>query len=201
MSFERLVDAFKGTTELPILVDDLRKWIIGNRLQDEIWFFPVEINVQKLKGAIKQYTYRKIPYAEPIHASNIYYASTLNTCWSRLVCCKEMMHIFDRAEERAGTRELVGKLTFDLTSPSLPDTLSAQYMADWVAVTKALIALVPEPVLEQIRPLYKNGSKKAYDIALFLRIPEFYVEYLCSDNFAANRVTLLKAKPQLRTVN
>lgn len=196
MSFPRLVDAMaaKAADAMPIRVDAVREWIIKAGLQDEIVFIPSDIDPTKLRGVIHQFTYRPKVYGEPIRASDIYFARPLNVCWTRLVCCKEMMHIFDRDDQKAGSRQLVGQLTFDLVTPPAPDApMSPQVLSDWLAIVKALIVLAPLEILEALRPYHESGEKKPYDIALFLRIPEAYIAYIFSKRFLDDRKFLLGA--------
>lgn len=187
--------AANAADAMPIRVDAVRAWIIDAGLQDEIVFVPSDIDTTKLLGVIHQFTYRKTPYGDPIRASDIYFAKALNVCWFRLVCCKELMHIFDAENQRAGSRQLAAQLTFDIVIPPAPDArMSPQVLSDWLAIVKALIVLVPIDVLEALRHSYESAEKKTtYDIALFLRIPEAYIAYLFSERFLADREFLLRA--------
>jgi hypothetical protein len=187
MSLTRLIDFFRDEEQFPITVDDIRQWVLDNNFQDEIWFVKVDIDPQKLKSAIKQYTYNKVPYADPIRASNIYYSERLNVCWARFVCCKELTHIFDKDNAIAGTKEQISQLTFDLVSPLVPDKMTPQLIADCVAISRAICVLVPEKITERLRPAYESGDKTPYDIALYLRIPEVYIDFLFSQPFRAAR--------------
>lgn len=181
MTLKRLAASFAGRQEFPIEVDEVRDWMLAQRLQDEIHFFPVDIDAKKLKGTLYRFTTRDGVYGEPCRTTHICYAAGLNVCWRRFVCCKELMHLFDHEGERANTRELLADLTRELGEPFNPDAKqSDQWRADHLAIFKALMVLCPLEAVDRLRSLYESQQRSAYDVALFFRVPEYYVRALMS---------------------
>lgn len=187
MSVKKLIANFQGRTEFPILVDEVTAWLLANGYKDEIKFYPVEMNEDILKGIICQYVISNPTgvYTDPKHVAEITYCKTLNPCWTRFVCCKELMHLMDDQTARTYTADQIGKLTLNLTSPAgMGGTaLPADLLAEQNAIIKALSVLVPLGIIPKLHEQYKAGLKNAYDIALMLRIPEYYVKLLFSTEY------------------
>jgi hypothetical protein len=186
MSLQKLIDHFKNAKEFPISVDEIKAWIIKNRFQDEIYFYPVDVDATILRGLCKRYKYRKVPYGDPVLVTDVRYAASLSLCWQRFVCCKEMMHIFDNMDSTVITGEDLDKLTLNLTSPPcvpISDKEENILRAEKFAEAITLKLLAPLLVIEQLRSSYKDGSKSAYDVAHVLRVPEHYISLLFSSHY------------------
>jgi hypothetical protein len=183
MSLKKLVASLADATLFPVHVDGVRTWLLNEGLQERISFVPADINIQKAKGFIWQFKERLAPYAEPERVTLVFYAKSLNVCWRRFVCCKELMHIFDNIPSQTKSRDECTKLVSELLLPGNPVEYSKQVLADHVAIIKALVVLCPVGVTKHIRTKFEAGELSPYQVALFFRIPEIYVSYILSDSF------------------
>lgn len=186
MSYTNLVKWAAKQTAFPVRVKAVRDWFIEKKLQEEIYFIKAQIDKNILRGYIKQIHVPNAVYdADPNRASFIYYSDMLNVCWKRFVCCKEMMHVFDSTEEIAGDRESVKKLLSDITSPFDPNDVSDQHISEYLAELRALHVLFPIHARNKFKPFYDSGALSAYEVALSLRIPEYYVPSAMDDKYEA----------------
>jgi hypothetical protein len=196
MSLAQLIKHFSDREDFPIHVDRVKEWLISQDFQDEIQFYPIkDMNPGVLRGQIKQFTYQKSVYGEPTMCSNILFAENMSLCWRRFACCKEMMHILDGAAQSTATREAIEKLTFDLVSPRVNGAgyNNPPLDADRSAELKALCVLAPIKTIEKLRAKYADGSRTAYDIAVFLRLPQVYISFLFSPQYATAYALLSEA--------
>lgn len=179
---EKLIKYFEDCDEFPIEIEAIRQWIIREGYQDEISFYATDLDTNVLKGSISRYVESKPYDTDPKFVSIIQYSKKLSNCWARLVCCKEMMHIFDSKECKTSTLEEINNLTFKLCTP-FDGIVDKAVMADHVAVLPALRVLAPIKKIEQLRESYQNKLKNDYDIASFFRIPQLWVPLIMSEQY------------------
>lgn len=115
----------------------------------------------------------------------------LNDCWSRFVFIKEMTHLFDSDEERTSSAEQFDNLLGEFACQGKSDELSPQWDAETSAVWKALALLCPEKTRLEFAEEKKAVKIDDYEIALRLKIPQFHVAKLFSENFTrmVNKIT------------
>ncbi len=152
--------------------------------QDELWYVPVDLDLNISYGHIKQYRQSNGVYTEPLWITEIRYDRRLNVCWKRFVCCKELMHVFDSADERTNTPEKFRQLLSELENPPPAEKSSEMYKSESKAMWMALAILCPGTVYNARKPVWEGEKFSNYAIALELRIPEHYVDALLSDTFA-----------------
>lgn len=179
MSFDKLVAHFQDRKVFPIQIDEIVTWLTQHGFQDEIRFYPVDMDAKILRGVMSRYTRHEGVYTLPVLVTEIEYPKRANICWERMICCKELMHLFDSKSEETRTQKEIIELTSALTSP-VEVNFGEDFFAEHMAIFKALLLLAPIKIVEQMREHYSNGTKKPYDIALFFRIPEHYVSILFS---------------------
>ena len=111
-------------------------------------------------------------------------ARGMNRCWDRFVQVKELMHLFDSEDEMTGTPEAFKHLLTEF-SVRLPDFDTSKQMNSEVrALVMALACLCPETQRLQFVEARKRGEIDNYQVAVQLRIPEFYVQTLLVPRFA-----------------
>lgn len=186
MSYARLYEHVDNRRRYPVSIERvLVPKIIEITPQDRVYFTPVELDTEVSLGHIKQYRQQNSVYdSDPEWITDIRYASTLNVCWKRFVCCKELMHVFDSEDERSGSAERFQTLLNELEAPPLPGQASEMYYSENRTKWKALAILCPLSVRNHILARRLAGElQDDYDIALELRIPEDYVQAILSDRF------------------
>jgi len=102
--------------------------------------------------------------------------------WRRFVYTKELMHVFDRLDEKAGSAE-----TFDLQIEKFKDPskeLSPQFRAESKALWRALAVLCPENLRLESQRQLSEGAISHEVLAATLRIPARYVRELMRPDFA-----------------
>lgn len=188
-SFSKLLEDITSLSQFPIEIGFIDDWLKQNGFQDEINFIPVNINPQKATAYSKRRSGIALPYAERPWIYDVVYSSNMNECWQRFLCCKELMHLFDKEDERAQSADAVGQLIGEIVSTGLgdldkKDTLAKPTIADLSGYNKALITLVPSHIVDALRPAYESGEKSDNQIALFLKIPEVFIDRIFSEEHA-----------------
>lgn len=104
--------------------------------------------------------------------AKIFYSASLNTCWARLVICKEAAHLLI-GDTKNFTSDPVALVNGILKS--MPLTIDAEIDAEWIALVVAMNLLIPWSLSQQILAMQQNGSTN-YDIAYELRVPELLID-------------------------
>lgn len=101
--------------------------------------------------------------------------------WRHYVYTKELMHVFDRPDEKAGD-----EATFDLQIQRLTDPTketSPQFRAEAKAMWRALMALCQETRRQDYKAKVAAGDMTVDMLAAALRIPLAYAQNLLRDDF------------------
>ncbi|WP_439543273.1 hypothetical protein [Hyphomicrobium sp.] len=119
--FKKLISEFADRSEVPVEIDEIRDAIVKLGMQDEIVFIGNDVDPGQIWGAIYQYTKAIAVYSPPEFHTIIGYNTRLPIPWQRVVCCKELVHLFDRKEERTNTPEHVKELAEKILGPMSSD--------------------------------------------------------------------------------
>ncbi len=183
-TFSDLCRAFASPETLPVEVTSIARWIMTNGFTSAVSFYPVDIDEQYLYGFMEQYEADSPrPYVETEHYTKVYYSQHANECWQRFICCKELTHTLDLPQNRTNTKSDIEALINQLTNLGAQEP-GAQTLADVNGAARALVLLAPLGVINLLRDAYKTKVKSRYEIALFLKIPEVFIDYLFSDNYS-----------------
>lgn len=115
----------------------------------------------------------------------------LNYCWTRMVFVKEMMHLFDKKEEMTSSRESFEQLLNDLALPELEE-ITPQIQSESDAIWMALGCFCPEDYRKLYKTEKSSGLIDNYGIAVRLRIPEYYVQFLLHPTYEEKIAQLIK---------
>lgn len=192
MTFARLYEFVYGLRGHPIvlegLVDQEAKKLSS---QDELWYVPCELDTKVSLGHIKQYRVSKGVYDhDSSWVTEIRYSEELNFCWKRYVCCKELMHVFDSADEQVNSSERFRSLVNEFEAPLPLDKASPVYLSETKTMWMALAILCPEPVRDKFKDDWNAGALTDYEVALALRIPESLIKSAMGDPFSDMLVSL-----------
>lgn len=106
-----VIQKLNSLRKLPIQINDIRDLIIENGYQDKIVFSKQAcLDPQKLRGVCYQWREHGSVYGEPIWVTLIAYPQDVDTPTQRLICAKELIHIFDHQIVKTQTAEMVYKL-------------------------------------------------------------------------------------------
>ena len=100
LKMSQLIKQFENRTELPIEVQEVADAIIKLGVQEEIYFTPVDVDLAHMHGAFRQFMRHPYVYSEPNRVTHIPFNKRDPLELRRVVCCKEMMHFFDRSLEQ-----------------------------------------------------------------------------------------------------
>lgn len=181
-----VLDHFSKTTELPVEIDEIVNFLIASGIQDEVFLFPVEADPTKLRGAIRQFRYHKLPYGDPISVTHIVYTTLVPLEWQRIICAKELVHVFDREVEKTETSEEVAQLLDKLVGPlSTEDYGFADLQAavDRLALYQCLPLLLPTAALQEAKEAISRGHKTVEDVAKAACMPLFFVDLMLSSDW------------------
>lgn len=157
----------------------------------EVNFWPVELDTSISLGHILYEFDRDSAYGDEFKIANIRYDKTLNRCWRRFVCCKELMHVFDAEEQRANTREKFLGLLNELETTPPPGERTPIYESEFRAQWMALLVLCPETIRAQYKAAWEAKELNDYDVAVALRVPEGAVRNLMGPIYEVSKAVLL----------
>ena len=194
MTFARLYEYAASLGSYPVIIEgviDVKAKELS--AQDELWYVPVDLDLAVSYGHIKQYRIPNVVYdGDPTWVTEIRYDKSLNVCWRRYVCCKELMHVFDNADECVNSPERFRSLVSEFEAPLPVDRSSPMYKTETRTIWEALAILCPEPVRDRLHPRWESGELSDYAVALELRIPEALIKSLMAPRFAEILATLRK---------
>lgn len=116
------------------------------------------------------------PFVKKTGRNVIVLSRDLNDCWSRFVNVKEAMHLLDDDKDLSDTAAKFERLVSDLSAPTVDR--APQTMSDLLAIWMALACFCPEKSRLEFQDLLSRGQIDNYQIALTLKIPEYYVPQL-----------------------
>ncbi|MDR3494243.1 MAG: hypothetical protein P4L82_06540 [Ancalomicrobiaceae bacterium] len=170
MTIAALLRFVDEQTKFPIHIDTIIDWIKDHGLQDEIELCPADLDSAKLLGMFYQYIKHPGVYADPVRVTQIVYAAGLSPELERLVVCKELLHIFDKPEERVQTSTQVD----DLISGIILRTFGASKDAvfnDVAGPFLALAVLIPPAARKRFMLAIEGGQLTADEVASFVNLP------------------------------
>jgi hypothetical protein len=186
-----LVKRFSPLEKSPVKINDvvlaIRDAAAG--AVEDIEYFEADINSEHLRGQLIEATYSTVPDgAGFLHRKHvIFFASSLDQFWRRLVICKELIHILDPDVCKISTpdalKHLISKIVippeFDhevqKCGPAVLNDRNAEYIA--VAV------LFPLGVRNVLMNKYKQKKIGVIEISKLVGIPPKYVVYVMHDNW------------------
>lgn len=108
-------------------------------------------------------------------------AKPLGKHWRRFIYTKELMHVFDTAEEKADSEE-----RFDVQMQKFADPtneMNPQFRAEAKAFWRAFMALCPEATRKEMKAKLDAEDVPLDYVAAALHLPVAYVHHLFQDNF------------------
>ena len=182
----RIVEFFSTYTCLPVLIDDVieqTKEMTGIR---DIELVDVDMPTSTLRGMVRV-AYSMAPYASGELTSWIYLSNEIqDPRMRRLVCCKEILHLFDDDAHMARSREQVDALVNDIVMPGGEETFSSPTtMSDRTGMGYALLVLLPRAALDILREEHRKGRLSENEIADLAMIPVAWVRLALSEPWRA----------------
>lgn len=205
MSIANLIKAFSVKALGPIDIwDHVKPEFEKLGVRDEIYFFAdPKLDHTILRGKITSWSYPTGVAGRTNFVADITYADQQPNDWQRLVCCKEMMHIFDPIETRGGKAEDVDRLVDKIILPrELQDPFSdgLHALTDRVAVYYATAILFPLAARETLMQAYEAGNLSLEDIAELMEIPLKYAFMVMSEAWPEVHALMIEPARPFRAV-
>lgn len=126
---------------------------------------------------------RSSPYDDPFIVASVRFDRGLDRSQRRFVCCKELMHVFDKTLERTSNRDLFLKLMDELENNPIAVDRSPMFESERNAEWMAILALCPQRLRARYLPPFLAERMSARDVAKALRLPENYVKAIMGDGY------------------
>lgn len=182
LSVKELIREFSTRGTLPVEIEDVIAAIRSRGISDEIYYFwDNNLDPKTLRGYIKHDEYPQ-PSGPPKLAVEITYAK-MGHEWERLVCCKEVLHVLEPAEQRCGKPDEVDLLIEKIILPADlvdPFTDGLHAATDRAALIYAVATLFPLAARNILMPKYSNGKLTLADIEDIAELPARYVAIVMS---------------------
>jgi hypothetical protein len=125
-------------------------------------------------------TDRDSPYEEEYTVAEIAYCSALDADESekRYALTKELMHVFDTDEQRAGSRERFIQLMRDVQNRPLEKHASAMYRSEMDTRWMAALILCPKSLRDPIADAFRANGISLPEVAELFRIPEWVASFV-----------------------
>jgi hypothetical protein len=184
---KRLIEKFDSVEVLPVEIEEIRAAIISLGVQDRIILCAdSEMDPTLLRGFFYRYRYRSVVYGDPENTTLIAYSSSETRAWQRVICCKEMIHIFDDEVEQTNTLDELDGLIKRLLGPLSSDHVSiCDLMAarDRLALYQAIPLLFPLAARELALRAIATGSKTFEQIVEASCLPSELVRLVFMDEW------------------
>ncbi|WP_284263104.1 hypothetical protein [Roseicyclus amphidinii] len=181
-----LIEHFSEVEELPIEIDDIVAKIMDLGFQDEIFLFGADTDPTQVRGAFHQFTYRDGVYADPRLVTHIVYSQRVSLPWQRVICAKELVHIFDPLAAKTDTEEEASLLLDRLVGPLSSEDygmVDLQAAKDRLALYQALPLLLPHKALTIARDAVQADRATVEQVATWACLPAEFVRLMLSDDW------------------
>ena len=196
MSISQIIRHFEALGRAPIEITDVLKQIQSVVLDERVEIEGYNRPATKLRGYHHRYHIPPHPDSAlmPERVAVAAYSVQQENGWQRLVCCKELIHIFDREPIRTSSKDEVVRLGHHIGGGEKFDKIDASNMQgffDQIAVYQALAILFPFGLREAI-----VTSGKTIDVpvvANHVDLPMKWVSMVLNDRWPLLRESLLAA--------
>lgn len=183
-----LIKEFSARDRLPIEIGEIVEKIGELGIQDEVFLFEADTDPTKVRGAFHQFTYRKTLYGEPQLVTHIVYSKNVSLPWQRLICAKELVHIFDSIAARTDTEDETSKLLDRLVGPLSTEDyglVDLQTAKDRLALYQALPLLLPDAALEVARQAVSEHMRTVDQVADWACVPTEFIHLMLREEWKA----------------
>ncbi|WP_367354087.1 hypothetical protein [Agrobacterium pusense] len=187
MSIVKIIRHFEGLGRSPVQIPDVFKQIQSVVLDEKVEIHGYDRHFSKLRGLHYRYYKPAHPNSAlmPERVAVAAYSLEQPNDWQRLVCCKELVHIFDREPIKTSSKVEVirlghhvgGNIKFDNV-----DDNNIQSFFDEVAKYQALAILFPFGMREDILATGVTLDQTLFHkVAAQVEVPVEYVQMVLGD--------------------
>jgi hypothetical protein len=172
----------KPVVEIP----DISAAIIRRGFVDDIKFVPFNEDARDLLGMLVRWTHKHVYGTETEHVA-VCYNENVDPWLQRLICCKEMVHIFEMGDQATNSRQAVSALLDGLfpngSGMVLADVFRRQTLRDSLAVYQATSLMFPQAHRDGLEKRVAQGGLSLSEVAAELDVPVFWAETLFSEEW------------------
>lgn len=182
----RVVEAFQDRVDLPIEVEEIRDLVVTLGIQDKIIFSPEDLDSGVLRGAFYQWRESSGVYSDSTWTTLIVYPENEPIEWQRVICAKELIHLFDAEPVKTKTGEMVDQLARKIVGPfetraTSPSDLMAS--VDKLAQYQSFNLLFPLAARKIAREKLSRSEATYEDIATWSVLPLEVVMLVLDDHW------------------
>jgi hypothetical protein len=179
MSFSKLFENFRDRELLPIEISEIADAICNLGFQDEITFKPVPMDTADLCGVIYQYKDHTAVYGTARLVTIIAHPENAAVEDSRVICCKELLHVVDRAFEKINSRQRLDEVVKNLTERDKSGPAMSQLIAlqDKMTLYRCISLLFPPAARKVAKSMHADGSRSYEQIAAWAAMPLDLVKF------------------------
>ena len=176
-----MYEFFACFTKLPILIDTVRDQALRYGAVDKFRFVKTDTDPTVLRGKLQMFQ-ETGDDGKPETVARIFYSRHIpDSATRRLVCCKEILHIFDSDAETARSLEAVDGLIESIVIPPDVDVrLANSTWSDHLGCLHALMILLPRGALDILKEKIVSGELSVADVARLADIPDTYARLALS---------------------
>ncbi|WP_298328145.1 hypothetical protein [Asticcacaulis sp.] len=195
MSFKDLYDQVQSCSG-KVSTKQLLQWAIHHSEicgVKEVW--SEQVDHMSLRGFYVEGPLNNGPLAIPEKAALIVLSRSMCTgpegkYWRRLVKTKELMHVFDKEDEKAHSGQTLDAQLDGFIKPS--ESECAQYKAENKAYWRALACLCPEHIRRELKEKFLAEKLSLDVLSVTLQIPKAHVWRYLDDDFEASIASVLE---------
>lgn len=130
-------------------------------------------------------TDRSSAYDEEFELAEIIYCEELDQHprERRFALTKELMHVFDTADERVDTRDKFIQFVKEVQNQPLASQRSARFNSELDTRWMAAIILCPKHLRDRFLQDYRSQALQPYEIAEAFRVPEWVIPFVMDDYY------------------
>jgi hypothetical protein len=167
-------DFFSAYTKLPVNLDDVAAFVIERTHFVDVEAYPCPFTTEKLLGLCWQFVDKPHNSINHHRRAWVLYSDKLAPDMTRMVVCKEILHLLDSKHEQAAAPEQVSRLIEEIVQP-FEIKAALQTRSDQLGMLLALAVLMPAGAIDEFRPHIENGSLSYDTLSKLAGVPEHFV--------------------------
>lgn len=179
MLFRDLYKIVEGMGLFPVHFDFLKQEVIAHHVGgvEDVALYPIKYDPPNGEAYIRLEDEREAQYSDEFLVASVLFCESLRADLPRMrfVLTKELMHVFDDEEEKAGTADRFRKLLSDIQNKPLTKHASKMYLSEMECQWKAVLLLCPKVKRDTLMDDYVAKRLADFDIAQIFAIPEWLV--------------------------
>ncbi|WP_294192698.1 hypothetical protein [uncultured Sphingomonas sp.] len=167
---------FSAYSQLPVSLEDVAAFVIGRTHFVDVIPYPVPFPPEILQGLCWQHIDKPHNSINHHRRAWVLFSDKLTPDMTRMVVCKEILHLLDTVREQAGDRAEVAQLIDEIVQP-VELKAAIQTESDNLGMVLALAVLMPASAIDELRPLVEQDTISFDTLSKLAGVPEHYVRH------------------------